>query len=446
MGATGLPIDLAAGQELRDIVFRLEPASTISGVILDTGNAPIANVIVQALRRGYDARGNRTLTLISSARTDDRGAYRLYWLDTGEYFISAVPPPFSPAAPGQVVLATTYFPGFPAVDDARPVRLELGREASGIDFALARLALGPVRGAVISLATGRYAAATVVLSAPADGPGVARMQTVSVTNPPPVSRDNYSILSVPPGSYILTAVAGSDQASRRILVRGQPREAAQGLVVDLELDPGVPVRGRVSGMSALAGDLRAMQVSVEEVDTALPSPSPAPVAPNGSFLVPAVQPGNYSMSVSGLPGDAYVKSASFAGTNALEKPFPVAYPQSGNPDELIIQVAPDGGRITGTVFSQENLPFVGAQVTLVPEGENQARLDCYRATISAPDGTFSLRGIVPGDYRLFGWEGLEPNAHLNGEFIRSYRELGTRVRVEPGQAGSVSLRLISLER
>ena len=310
---------------------------------------------------------------------------------------------------------------------------------------MTRLALVPVRGAVISLATGRYAAATVVLSAPADGPGVSRMQTVSVTNPPPVSRDNYSIRPVPPGSYILTAVAGSDQASRRILVRGLPREAAQGLVVDLELGPGVPVRGRLSGISTLEGDLRAMQVSVEEVDTALPSPSPAPVAPDGSFLVPAVQPGSYSMNVSGLPGEAYVKNALFGGTNVLENPFPVAY-GSGEENELTIQISPDGGRITGTVFNQENVPFVGAQVTLVPEGVNDARLDCYRATVTAPDGTFTFHGIVPGDYRLHGWESLEPNAHLNAEFMRSYRDLGTRVRIEPGQAPSVLLRLIPLER
>ena len=443
MGATGLPIDLAAGQAMRSIVFRLDPAPTISGVIRDTGNAPVADIIVQALRRGFDRRGNRTLTSLSSARTDDRGMYRLYWLDPGEYFISAVPPPPPPDMRAQA-LTIAYFPGFAAIDDAKPVRVELGREATGIDFALTRLSPVTVKGAVISLETGRYAVSTVVLSSPEDGAGVLRMQTKSVANPPPTTRENYSIPSVVPGSYILTAVSGNDQASRRMVVRGQGREVSLGLVVDLELGPGVPVRGRFTGISNLADDLRATRVSIEEIDTALPSPPSSPVEPGGNFLVPAVQPGNYSVSVSDLPGDTYVKSASSAGINVLEKPVPVAYGSTG--PELTIQVSPDGGRITGTVFNQENVPFVGAQVTLVPEGVNEARLDCYRATVTAPDGTFTFRGVVPGDYRLHSWESLEPNAHLNVEFMRSYRDLGTPLRIEPGQARGVSLRLIPLER
>ena len=445
MGATGLPIDLAAGQELRNIVFRMDAAPTISGVILDSGNAPIADVVVQALRRGYDRRGNRTLTSLSSARTDDRGMYRLYWLDPGEYFVSALPPPPPPDMRAQA-LTIAYFPGFAAIDDAKPVRVELGREATGIDFALTRLSPVTVKGAVISLATGRYAVSTVVLSSPEDGAGVLRMQTKSVANPPPTTRENYSIPAVAPGSYILTAVSGNDQASRRMLVRGQGREVSLGLVVDLELGPGIPVRGRVTGLSDFAGELRTTRVAVEEIDTALPSPPPVPVAPDGSFLVAAVQPGNYSVSVSDLPADAFVRSVSFAGTKVLETPFPVAYGKVGYSDELTVEVSPDGGRITGTVFNQENVPFVGAQVTLVPEGVNEARLDCYRATVTAPDGTFTFRGIVPGDYRLHSWESLEPNAHLNAEFMRSYRDLGTPLRIEPGQARGASLRLIPLER
>lgn len=138
MGAPGLPIDLSAGQEIRNIVFRMETAPTISGVIRDDRNAPVAGVVVEALRRGYDARGIRILSLIASARTDDRGAYRLYWLDNGEYFIAANPSPTGAVSPGRAAmpLSSTFFPGFPALDDAKPVRLEGGRDAHGMDFAL----------------------------------------------------------------------------------------------------------------------------------------------------------------------------------------------------------------------------------------------------------------------------------------------------------------------
>ena len=47
---------------------------------------------------------------------------------------------------------------------------------------------------------------------------------------------------------------------------------------------------------------------------------------------------------------------------------------------------------------------------------------------------------------MFGWDDLEPNAYLNADYIRSYQDLGTLVRVEPKQSSSVSLRLIPMER
>ena len=97
MGAPGLPIDLAAGQQIRNVVFRLDTAPTISGVIRDQSNAVVAGVLVQAMRRGFNSRGNRILTLVASTRTDDRGHYRLYWLDPGEYLIAVAPE----AAPNQ---------------------------------------------------------------------------------------------------------------------------------------------------------------------------------------------------------------------------------------------------------------------------------------------------------------------------------------------------------
>jgi Carboxypeptidase regulatory-like domain len=442
MGATGVPIDLSAGQQIRDIVFRLDPAPTISGVIRDGANSPIANIIVQALRRGYDTRGNRTLTLLASAKSDDRGSYRLYWLDPGEYFVAAVPPPPRTVTP-QVAPAPTYFPGFPAIDDAKPVRLEIGREANGMDIRLAQSPLQPVHGAVTNLVKGGYAASNVVLSAPEDGAGVARFQTRSIPDPKPPERDNYRIPSVPSGSYILTAVSGNDQASRRILVRPSAL-FLDGLVVDLAIGPGVSISGRLVGVADFSDQLRTARVGLDEIDTALPSPPQATVAPDGAFVVSGVQPGQYSVTVSGLPGDLYVRTASVAGVNALEKPIPIAYGRS--PDQLGIEVGTDGGRISGVVYSQENIPFFGAQVTLVPEGDNRRRLDYYRTTVSALDGTFAIRGIVPGDYRLFGWDDLEPNAHLNAEFMQSYQQLGTLVRVEPGRTHAVPLRVIPLER
>ena len=150
--------------------------------------------------------------------------------------------------------------------------------------------------------------------------------------------------------------------------------------------------------------------------------------------------------MSDLPDDLYLKAAAQAGADVLEKLIPVGWGPQNVGGPLDIQIGTDGGRITGAVFDRANTPSAGALITLVPEGDARLRPDRYRTALSGPDGSFTLRGIVPGDYRLFGWDDLEPNAYLNVDFMRAYLELGTPVRIQPSQSASVSLRVIEFDR
>ncbi len=160
----------------------------------------------------------------------------------------------------------------------------------------------------------------------------------------------------------------------------------------------------------------------------------------------AVQPGAYALNVADLPKDLYLNAAVQSGADVLESLLPVGWGPKNAGGPLTIQIGSDGGRIAGSVFDQSNTPSVGALVTLVPEGNARSRPDRYRTAITGPDGSFAIRGIAPGDYIAFGWDDLEPNAYLNADYIRSYQDLGTLVRVEPNQSNSVSLRLIPMER
>src|SRR6202035_1994419 len=36
--------------------------------------------------------GQRVMNIVQTARTDDRGEYRLFWLQPAQYFVSATPP------------------------------------------------------------------------------------------------------------------------------------------------------------------------------------------------------------------------------------------------------------------------------------------------------------------------------------------------------------------
>src|SRR5207253_7467276 len=85
----GTPIMVAPGQQVKNIVFRLDAAPTIAGSVLDQDGNPLGDILVAAARRTYEVRGKPTLTLVASAITDDRGAYRIFWVDPGEYYVSA---------------------------------------------------------------------------------------------------------------------------------------------------------------------------------------------------------------------------------------------------------------------------------------------------------------------------------------------------------------------
>src|SRR5262249_46732871 len=86
-------IRVAAGQRVADIDFTLTPASTVGGTVTDDHGEPLPDVLIQALRPGYDPAGNPILRPEFFALTDDLGHYRLFWIDPGDYVVSATATP-----------------------------------------------------------------------------------------------------------------------------------------------------------------------------------------------------------------------------------------------------------------------------------------------------------------------------------------------------------------
>jgi hypothetical protein len=96
---TGAILALQAGQELKDVLFRLTLAAVLTGRVNDEDGEPMALVEVVALRRPTDEETedrddspSRRPELLpaGNAQTDDRGQYRIFGLKAGEYYIKAV--------------------------------------------------------------------------------------------------------------------------------------------------------------------------------------------------------------------------------------------------------------------------------------------------------------------------------------------------------------------
>jgi hypothetical protein len=67
----------------------LTPSGVVSGKVKFDDAEPAVNVAVQ-LYRSYYERGRHGYAAAASARTDDRGEYRVHGLEPGSYYVAAL--------------------------------------------------------------------------------------------------------------------------------------------------------------------------------------------------------------------------------------------------------------------------------------------------------------------------------------------------------------------
>ena len=108
----GTPLQLADGQRLKDVDFRLPRGGAIAGRIFDEDGEPMPGAIVRVLRYQY-MQGDRRLVPVDTAQSDDKGSYRVWGLTPADYYVSATARA-GPAAAAAVPVAAA-FPGRSAV-------------------------------------------------------------------------------------------------------------------------------------------------------------------------------------------------------------------------------------------------------------------------------------------------------------------------------------------
>ncbi len=138
-----------------DVRVRLERTGAIVGRIADKNGEGLLGVEVLALRRS-DFRGHVTVMPAygSRASTNDLGQFRIFNLSPGDYFVVATPlhAPRDGGTARRSDFVTTYYPGTPALGNARRVIVRAGRDVSNINFTLAA---GPLTRVVVDAVDSR---------------------------------------------------------------------------------------------------------------------------------------------------------------------------------------------------------------------------------------------------------------------------------------------------
>jgi hypothetical protein len=436
----GRSLTLDPGQELKDLVFRLQPTAVITGKILDNDGDPVSGAYVfVASYQGSDRRR-------ASGQTNDLGEYRISNLESGRYLITANPEiqffhRSRVEGDRRPVPYITYYPGTTDRAQAVPVELHAGDELPA-NFALAYGPAFRIRGTVSGVPMTGSTELSVMLGSKDAGWPIGASDTE-------VKKDgSFELHNVLPGSYFVWLFNRTSTAE--VMLAAQTIEVKDSDLENMRLTPvsTSEVRGQLrmeNGQKvAWAGASLFLQSSDDPSDLrggfqGQIESTTAQVKQDGSFDLKTVPAGNYRVRIfSELAAlrDCFVKSIDAAGKDVADSGFTI----SGGTWSLDVVLSSNGASVDGVVVDDKNQPVADAEVVAIPEATRQKRRDLYKRATSDQHGHFNLRGLNPGEYTVMAFEDLDDNFR-DPEFSKSHEGIGQTIHLGEGEHKSISLRL-----
>lgn len=439
-------IVVGPGLQSEDIVFRLRPDASISGIVTDEQNEPIRDAQVHLFVDGSEE-GERRTSQRGQARTDSDGHYRFSHLRPGRYFVAVSAHPWyaqnqQPQAVGaqsggsdgtagdtaqgesstnrsplDVAYPITYYAGAVAADYATPIVLKAG------DRAKADITLSAVPALHLRIATaGMNSSPNSGVGANVSGraPGGA---SIPVQAPTISAAGEMEITGIAPGDYELSLNSFGKESHNWI--------QSVRLTEDAEID-GLRSRtpASVTGVVTLDGVRVSARPYVSLRDPASGAGFGTQVNAKGEFDFEsqAVKAGTYQVAVFNIQNlnsqGAAVTALTASGARVSGHSVTV---EDGATVKLEVSMSKGLGEVNG-VAERDGNPLAGAMIVLIPE-KMDGNESLFRRDQSDSDGSFTFRGIVPGKYTVValehGWE-LEWS---KAEVLRPYLTNGESVEV-----------------
>jgi hypothetical protein len=440
----GSDLRLSAGQDLKDLLFRLIPWSVIAGRILNEDGEPLPWAQVSALREVY-REGKRKLSPEVMVPTNDLGEYRLFGLPPGRYFVSAKYKPGVKIIGQQQIqeglgddsergYAPTYYPGSPDPARASTITVKAGDEIPSVEILLRPVTVFKIRGRVFNMVSGKRSGSGVNIVLEPRNTGLAWNspdQQMYVEKPD----GSFEINNVLPGSYTLSAFwfdEGKRYQTRQSIEVGNADAEGMNLVIG----PGVAISGHVTWDGKPSLEREELSVYVSAADSSMSFSSGARIARGDFFTLRDVSEGTYRLNVNGQSKDSYLKAVRYGTGDGLENGFTVI---RGTQPSIEVTISSRGARVQGTITDADKVPAAGLWVVLVPDEARRGQSRLYKQTTTDQFGHFELRGIAPGDYKLFSWEEVEDGAWEDPNFLKPFEEKGEWVSLQDGDAKTVDI-------
>ena len=490
----GTPIVVADGESIANLTMAIVRGGVITGTVRDVHDRPVPNVNVRVLRLGYNGiTGERTLGAPSGGSvtaTDDRGEYRAYGLPPGAYVVlvpgpaagrgnepmrrltsdevrqavqaarsatssapgaGATPPPMGR---GTLNYAPVFHPGSTDIGTASSVTLALGQERRGIDISIELVQTSTITGSVTSLSG--PLPAPLAVSLVHSGPHMEMLAGAGLrgTSTQVQPDGKYAFTSVAPASYAVKVAygrggrGGTPSTGPMLWASADVYVSGEDLFVPLTLQPGVPINGRVvfEGAQPTPAELESLSflLAAPGGGGEVRSSGGGRVDRDGRFTFPNVVPDAYRFTMMWSAPNASsrwtIKSAVANGREAFEAPLRVT---ANEPVEWTITFTDTPTALTGTLEGPQGraateyyiLAFSADRAHWTP-GSRRIRM-----TRPATDGTFTIKGLPPGEYFLAAPLDLEAGEWNDPALLQQLVESAVKVTLREGETTRQNYRI-----
>lgn len=449
---------IAVGPNLdsENLVFRVQPHASVSGTILDEAGEPVRDANVMLFRNDVET-GRRGIVMREQAQTDDRGMYHFNNLFPGTYYIavSATPwyaqhsfdygpdqsqpsvtvvfrgPPPQKVNPAlDVAYPITYYSGATDPNGATPIAVRMGDRVNA-DLTLIPVSAVHLRVSVPDGETGggnrpRHAPQNLMLTQKVFGSFEAPISTQQTS----VTPGEVEITGIPPGRFDMKLQSFGttpNAKEEQVDVAGDGDiDAPARTVVPITITGTVTLNNRPLPK---AGFIRIWKRGSQDA-------LGGQVSSKGEFEIQhdQITPGSYEVNVYVTAG-AVVRSIAASGAKVVGHNLAI---QNGGAIRLRVDLADGLGQISGTAL-RDGKPVSGAMIVLVPQDfENNSGL--IRRDQSDSDGTFTLRGVLPGKYTVLALENAWDLEWLNPSVLTPYLPGGTPLEVTARQKYDIKVK------
>jgi len=466
----GTPLQLVNGQQLKGVDFALPRGGVISGRLSDENGDVMPGVAVAILRYQYQ-QGDRQLMPAGRAQTDDRGVYRVWGLNPGEYYVSATAQGENPGggrgrggeggargggrgrggalAPDedqdQLMYAPTYYPGVGSVADARSVTVGVSQEVLGVDFGLQLVRTATISGHVENPNGSRPSNGNITLS-PQNRSGVGRGNFGTTYGSRIDGSGQFSIANVPPGLYTLRARNNDRDAP---LTASQPLSVSGDVGnVAVVLQSGGSLAGTIvfqPGSTPAPTDLSQVRLSAPSADpddNAGPMPNPR-VNKDGTFTIDGVTVGTHFIRPNGGGGlrGWNLKSVTVDGRDVTD--IPIAIRSGQRLSNIVVTFTDKVTEINGSVTDAQGNAVT--EYTILAFSTNSAvwRPQSRQIATARPDqtGMFRIRSLPAGEYYVATVDPSEQGEWFDPAYLDQHRGGAARVTLGDGDLKTQDLRV-----